>query len=244
MNKRFIFSSLDTFASVLPVRLSQTSGHVWFLLAEHGFASTCLSPSCSSFKAVCLLFSFSWTCGSLISVIFKFLQPVFQHLLFLLQIIQKGQRNWELNLSSAWMHRSHLKFCGLGKFTWQLCPIILPLAIWTITASRMVRPVVSNRTSLSLWQFTEAALQAKQVYGLQGHPGWRPCCQLLSHCRMWYPDFQTRNSPPLRITKYSAVYHGHSSSGQGSASACKVFWYVLTIPPFWVCPFDWKIIVI
>lgn len=50
---------------------------------------------------------------------------------------------------------------------------------------------VSTRSSLSLWQFTEAALQAKQVFGLQGRPRRRPCCQLLSHCRVWDPDFQS-----------------------------------------------------
>lgn len=60
------------------------------------------------------------------------------------------QSNRELNLSSAWMHRSHLKFCGTEKFTWRLCPIILSLAIWTVWASRMVSPVVSGRTSPSV----------------------------------------------------------------------------------------------
>lgn len=136
---------------------------------------------------------------------------------------ERVRRNRELNLSSAWMHRSHLKFCGLRKFTWQLCPIILPLAIWTVKASRMVRPAVSTRSSLSLWQFTEAALQAKQVFGLQGRPRRRPCCQLLSHCRVWDPDFQS--SPP-GIIKYSAVYSGHWSSGLCFAHTCKGLWYI------------------
>lgn len=79
------------------------------------------------------------------------------------------RRNRELNLSSAWMHRSHLKFCGLGKFTWRLCPIILSLAIWTMWASRMVSPV-SERTPLPPCQFTELLhrpnrfLASKDVY--------------------------------------------------------------------------------
>lgn len=91
-----------TFVSVLPVSPLQTSGHVWFLLAEHGFGSTCLSQSFSSSKAVCLLFSFSWTCGSLIPVTFLFLWPVFQCRLFLLQIIQRESR--ETRSSTCHLH--------------------------------------------------------------------------------------------------------------------------------------------
>lgn len=155
------FPFTATFASVLPVSPPQTSAHVWFLLAEHGFGSTCLSS-----EAVCLLFSFSWTCGSLIPVTFLVFLDGFPASPLSPSDYSEGVRtNRELNLSSAWMHRSHLKFCGLGKFTWKLCPIILFLAIWTVWASRMVRPPVSGRSSLPLSVY-RAALQAEQVFGL------------------------------------------------------------------------------
>lgn len=84
------------------------------------------------------------------------------------------QSNRELNLSSAWMHRSHLKFCGTEKFTWRLCPIILSPATWTVWASRMVSPVVSGRTSPSV------RLQSFST----GPTGSRPL-RTLSHSRIW-----------------------------------------------------------
>lgn len=103
---------------------------------------------------------------------------------------ERVRRNRELNLSSAWMHRSHLKFCGLRKFTWQLCPIILPLAIWTVKASRMVRRYQRVAPSLSD-SLQKLLYKPNRFSAFKDVRDVKPCCQLLSHCRVWDPDFQS-----------------------------------------------------
>lgn len=109
------------------------------------------------------------------------------------------RRNQELNLSSAWMHRSHLKFCGLGKFTWRLCPIILSLAIWTVWASRMV----SQAVPLSLCQLTELLYRPNRFLSSKDDGAVSFChateCDILS---------ETGNSSPPEFNriKYYSVY--------------------------------------
>jgi len=214
-NSSFIFSSPGTLASVLPVNLPQTAGHVWLLLAEHGFASKCLSSSCFSSKAVCLLLSFSWTCGSLILVTFLF--PACS--LSLLDYAESRETQ------SSTCHLHECTYRTLNSVAWcnlheDFVQLFSALATWTVWASRMVSWPVSERTSLPL-SLSRAALQAKQVFILQGHPWPRPHCQLLSKCGMCIQTLTLETLYLLKSLSYPTVDRTLSSAGHDTPQTCE-----------------------
>lgn len=144
-------------AGIPPVKRGDMSDFYWLDWVRHACSSTEASSVCC--------FSFSRTCGSLIPVTF----PGFPASP---SIIQKNRK---LNLSSAWMHRSStLNSVSWGNLHEDFVQLSFSLAIW---ASRMVGPTGVTALLLSVYRST---LQAKQVFGLQGHPRRRPGCQLLS----------------------------------------------------------------